>query len=406
MHGACIAVWPSRGVASAAAAAAAATTAGRALGGAVRGYGRSQVCQSASKPDCCCCCCCGWPLTPAGSRFLIACIALGGRCDRLGVLCRLIVCVELFHWTVIAFISKQAPARRTFKRHAARCSYFGTGQPPCKATTRMGERPCQCAGCRAVQAKLLGAYRTQTCARPLRGSPQPRSRLHAHPAPARPPARQPARRAGGEQELRQGGAPQRQEDRREWGYGGSKGGGLQSGCPAAERSKRWRLGVGPLQCSSPAVAARRRNGGSTRGSRARPRPARSHWPGPWALPPSTPSSPPTRARSRGGCQRRQVIKIGTSSLIHQEYHSLNLSNLARVCEVIKQLHSEGKGGVHRRGCFEGMARGGRGSRRWARAQCGRARRRQRRGPAGVIIPPAPAHPHLLKATARPFASAD
>lgn len=39
----------------------------------------------------------------------------------------------------------------------------------------------------------------------------------------------------------------------------------------------------------------------------------------------------------------QVIKIGTSSLIHQEYHSLNLSNLARVCEVIKQLHSQGEG---------------------------------------------------------------
>jgi glutamate 5-kinase len=37
----------------------------------------------------------------------------------------------------------------------------------------------------------------------------------------------------------------------------------------------------------------------------------------------------------------QVIKIGTSSLINEGFHSLNLSNLARVCEVIKQLHNEG-----------------------------------------------------------------
>ncbi|KAI8467687.1 MAG: Aspartate/glutamate/uridylate kinase [Monoraphidium minutum] len=36
-----------------------------------------------------------------------------------------------------------------------------------------------------------------------------------------------------------------------------------------------------------------------------------------------------------------VIKIGTSSLIHEGYQTLNLSNLARVCEVIKQLHSQG-----------------------------------------------------------------
>ncbi|GBF97007.1 glutamate 5-kinase [Raphidocelis subcapitata] len=36
-----------------------------------------------------------------------------------------------------------------------------------------------------------------------------------------------------------------------------------------------------------------------------------------------------------------VIKIGTSSLIHSEYHSLHLANLARLCEVIKQLHVMG-----------------------------------------------------------------
>jgi glutamate 5-kinase len=37
----------------------------------------------------------------------------------------------------------------------------------------------------------------------------------------------------------------------------------------------------------------------------------------------------------------QVVKIGTSSLIHEGHRSINLSNLARVCEAVKQLHTEG-----------------------------------------------------------------
>jgi hypothetical protein len=43
----------------------------------------------------------------------------------------------------------------------------------------------------------------------------------------------------------------------------------------------------------------------------------------------------------------QVIKVGTSSLLRPEHQTLNLSNLARTCDTIKALHSEGKcGSLH------------------------------------------------------------
>lgn len=58
-------------------------------------------------------------------------------------------------------------------------------------------------------------------------------------------------------------------------------------------------------------------------------------------------------------QTPQVIKIGTSSLIHERYQTLNLSNLARVCEVIKQLHSEGAAGRAGRRRLWGALCGGR-----------------------------------------------
>eukprot|EP00798_Chlamydomonas_sp_ICE-L_P013013 gene13013-3517_t len=36
-----------------------------------------------------------------------------------------------------------------------------------------------------------------------------------------------------------------------------------------------------------------------------------------------------------------VIKIGTSSLLRSEHQTLNLSNLARICETVKKLHTQG-----------------------------------------------------------------
>ncbi len=39
--------------------------------------------------------------------------------------------------------------------------------------------------------------------------------------------------------------------------------------------------------------------------------------------------------------RTQVIKVGTSSLVRPEQQTLNLSNLARICETIKTLHLQG-----------------------------------------------------------------
>jgi glutamate 5-kinase len=39
----------------------------------------------------------------------------------------------------------------------------------------------------------------------------------------------------------------------------------------------------------------------------------------------------------------QVIKVGTSSLLRPEQQTLNLTNLARMCETIKVLHSSGAG---------------------------------------------------------------
>eukprot|EP00878_Enallax_costatus_P014066 GHUV01014710.1.p1 GENE.GHUV01014710.1~~GHUV01014710.1.p1 ORF type:complete len:460 (+),score=92.12 GHUV01014710.1:380-1759(+) len=36
-----------------------------------------------------------------------------------------------------------------------------------------------------------------------------------------------------------------------------------------------------------------------------------------------------------------VIKIGTSSLINEQYGTLNLSSLSRICEVVRELHSKG-----------------------------------------------------------------
>lgn len=37
----------------------------------------------------------------------------------------------------------------------------------------------------------------------------------------------------------------------------------------------------------------------------------------------------------------QVIKVGTSSLVRPEQQTLNLSNLARIAETVKALHSLG-----------------------------------------------------------------
>jgi hypothetical protein len=37
-----------------------------------------------------------------------------------------------------------------------------------------------------------------------------------------------------------------------------------------------------------------------------------------------------------------VLKVGTSSLVRPEQQTLNLSNLARICETVKVLHNQGK----------------------------------------------------------------
>ena len=36
----------------------------------------------------------------------------------------------------------------------------------------------------------------------------------------------------------------------------------------------------------------------------------------------------------------QVIKVGTSSLVRPEQNTLNISNLARLCEVVRELRSQ------------------------------------------------------------------
>jgi hypothetical protein len=36
----------------------------------------------------------------------------------------------------------------------------------------------------------------------------------------------------------------------------------------------------------------------------------------------------------------QVIKVGTSSLVRPEHNTLNLSNLARLCEVVRELKAQ------------------------------------------------------------------
>eukprot|EP00882_Tetradesmus_deserticola_P012459 GHRQ01013202.1.p1 GENE.GHRQ01013202.1~~GHRQ01013202.1.p1 ORF type:complete len:204 (+),score=62.82 GHRQ01013202.1:232-843(+) len=36
-----------------------------------------------------------------------------------------------------------------------------------------------------------------------------------------------------------------------------------------------------------------------------------------------------------------VVKIGTSSLVNEQFGTLNLSNLSRVCEVVRELHAKG-----------------------------------------------------------------
>ncbi len=62
------------------------------------------------------------------------------------------------------------------------------------------------------------------------------------------------------------------------------------------------------------------------------------------------------------------MKIGTSSLLRAEQQTLNLGNLARVCETVKTLHSMGEiptgclaedlkipsdGAARNRVCYEG-----------------------------------------------------
>jgi glutamate 5-kinase len=38
----------------------------------------------------------------------------------------------------------------------------------------------------------------------------------------------------------------------------------------------------------------------------------------------------------------QVIKIGTSSLVNEQFGTLNLSGLSRICEVVRDLQAKGE----------------------------------------------------------------
>ena len=37
----------------------------------------------------------------------------------------------------------------------------------------------------------------------------------------------------------------------------------------------------------------------------------------------------------------QVVKVGTSSLVRAEQNSFNLSNIARICETVRDLYKSG-----------------------------------------------------------------
>lgn len=45
--------------------------------------------------------------------------------------------------------------------------------------------------------------------------------------------------------------------------------------------------------------------------------------------------------TEGTAKQLIVIKVGTSSLVRPEQQTLNLTNLARICETVKALHNEG-----------------------------------------------------------------
>jgi glutamate 5-kinase len=40
--------------------------------------------------------------------------------------------------------------------------------------------------------------------------------------------------------------------------------------------------------------------------------------------------------------RLKVIKIGTSSLVNEEFGTLNLGGLSRICEVVRDLQAKGE----------------------------------------------------------------
>lgn len=48
-----------------------------------------------------------------------------------------------------------------------------------------------------------------------------------------------------------------------------------------------------------------------------------------------------------------VLKIGTSSLVRPELHTLNLTNLARICETVKALHMQGAAHIELIQCSSG-----------------------------------------------------
>mmetsp|Transcript_7688 Transcript_7688/g.13278 ORF Transcript_7688/g.13278 Transcript_7688/m.13278 type:complete len:486 (-) Transcript_7688:1011-2468(-) len=68
---------------------------------------------------------------------------------------------------------------------------------------------------------------------------------------------------------------------------------------------------------------------------------------------NTPNTPPGHAHGHehrectsvkeriGNDKQIIVIKVGTSSLVRPEQHTLNISNLARICETVKTLHNQG-----------------------------------------------------------------
>lgn len=204
------------------------------------------------------------------------------------------------------------------------------------------EAPCRC-GRRRKPA--CASARARRCSR-LPPLPDPLRR------PSSPPQRRPRHGPRREQEQRQGGAAERQEDHREWARPRQRRAAAGGARPSASRRVAapaccWPRAHSPSHwAASGCLPVRSALCSCAALDRCQRLLACCSWARAAYTPVSTLAPPPhTHSHTYAHPLAPQVIKIGTSSLIHEGYNTLNLSNLARVCEVIKQLHSEGAPGA-------------------------------------------------------------